>query len=91
VNRNLRRCPNCDVAMRESKENAVLLSQRQTSGQVWIQVAPPNIGLTVRPFSCPLCGLVLLYQNRRRTRASRVPRGSWPRRPRQVPRRAVVN
>lgn len=91
MKRNLRRCPNCDVLMRESKENAVLLSQRQSSGQIWIQVAPLNIGLTVRPYSCPVCGLILLYQNRRHTRTSGVRPRPWPPRPRRAPRRAFVN
>lgn len=91
MNRNLRRCLNCDVPMRESKENAILVSQRQGSGQVWIQVAPLNVGLTVRPYSCPMCGLVLLYQNRKQTRASRLPLGRWPQRSKALAKRAALN
>ncbi len=78
MSRKLRKCPNCDVALKECKESAVLLTRRHTSGQVWIQVAPLDFGLTVRPYSCPMCGLVQLYGNRQQARASRTALSAWP-------------
>jgi uncharacterized C2H2 Zn-finger protein len=78
MRKNLLKCPNCHVAMKESKQTAVLLTRSRASEQLWIQVAPLNVGLTVQPVSCPRCGLIMLYENRVRFRAPRNTVRAWP-------------
>lgn len=62
MRRMITRCPNCGVMLRKNKAPVVLFSPSAALGKLSPLMAPLTVGLVVQPHSCPICGLVQLFE-----------------------------
>lgn len=62
MRRMITRCPNCGVMLRKYKTPVVLFSPSPALGRISPFMAPLQVGIVLQAFSCPVCGLVQLFE-----------------------------
>jgi predicted RNA-binding Zn-ribbon protein involved in translation (DUF1610 family) len=93
MRRMITRCPNCGVTLRKYKTPVVLFSPSAALGRMSPLLAPLKVGIVVQPYSCPVCGLVQLFEaNRASSGFARIGRmfSTRPRNVRKIGRRRQV-